>query len=258
MTVGDGLDPIARGLGELVAGHDLVVTSGGLGPTHDDRTVEAIAGLAGVELVIDQDVLDRVNRWTAEVAARNGFDPDRFDAGNLKQAHIPAGSEVLGLAGTAPGLVLNVGSAAVVVLPGVPSELRRLWELAPQHPRLAGLFARARPRARTAASHLWDGRVARGRYLRRPGRRPRRRGDIDLRAQVRGRDRHPRRPGRRAAGHRVRRRHAPRAGRLRVCHRRGPGGRDRCRCDRRPRLDAGHRGVVHGRCDRPADHRYPR
>ena len=55
---------------------------------------------------------------------------------------------MLGLAGTAPGLVLNVGSAAVVVLPGVPSELRRLWELAPQHPRLAGLFARARPRAR--------------------------------------------------------------------------------------------------------------
>lgn len=148
MTVGDGLDPIERGLGELIAEHDLVVTSGGLGPTHDDRTVEAIARLAGVELVVDQDVLDRVNRWTAEVAARNGFDPNRFDAGNLKQAHIPAGSDVLGLAGTAPGLVLNVGSAAVVVLPGVPSELRRLWELAPQHPRLAGLFARARPRAR--------------------------------------------------------------------------------------------------------------
>ena len=148
LTVGDGVEAIEQGLGELVDAHDLVVTSGGLGPTHDDRTVEAIARLAGVELVVNQDVLDKVTRWTVEVSERNGFDPERFAAGNLKQAHVPRGSDVLGLAGTAPGLVLDVRGAAVVVLPGVPSELRRLWELAPQHPRLAPLFARARPRAR--------------------------------------------------------------------------------------------------------------
>ena len=148
LTVGDGVEAIEQGLGELVDAHDLVVTSGGLGPTHDDRTVEAIARLAGVELVVNQDVLDKVTRWTVEVSERNGFDPERFAAGNLKQAHVPRGSDVLGLAGTAPGLVLDVRGAAVVVLPGVPSELRRLWELAPEHPRLAPLFARARPRAR--------------------------------------------------------------------------------------------------------------
>ncbi len=148
LTVGDGLDAIEQGLRELVSGHDLVVTSGGLGPTHDDRTVEAIARMAGVDLVVDHGVLDQVNAWTAEVAERNGFDPGRFAAGNLKQAHIPAGASVLGLAGTAPGLVLDVGEATVVVLPGVPSELRRLWSLAPQFPRLQPLFGRARPRAR--------------------------------------------------------------------------------------------------------------
>jgi nicotinamide-nucleotide amidase len=148
VTVGDGLDTIQRGLGELVAGHDIVVTSGGLGPTHDDRTVEAIALLAGVDLVVAQDVLEKVTRWTNEVSERNGFDPERFRAGNLKQAHIPEGADVLGIAGTAPGLVLEISGAAVVVLPGVPSELRRLWELAPDHPRLQPLFARARPRAR--------------------------------------------------------------------------------------------------------------
>ncbi len=148
VTVGDGLDPIERGLGELVAGHDLVVTSGGLGPTHDDRTVAAIAGLAGVDLVVDQDVLDKVTRWTEEVAERNGYDPERFAAGNRKQAHIPRGASVLGLAGTAPGLVLEIDGTAIVVLPGVPSELRRLWQLAPDHPRLAPLFGRAVPRAR--------------------------------------------------------------------------------------------------------------
>ncbi len=149
LTVGDGLDPIEHGLGELVAHHDLIVTSGGLGPTHDDRTVEAIARLAGVDLVVDRDVLDRVNRWTHEIAERNGFDPERFAAGNLKQAHIPRGASVLGLAGTAPGLVLEIDGAAIVVLPGVPSELRRLWLLAPDHPRLQPLFGRAVPRART-------------------------------------------------------------------------------------------------------------
>ncbi len=144
LTVGDGLETIERGLGELIATHDLVVTSGGLGPTHDDRTVEAIARLAGVELVVDEDVLSQVNAWTAEVAERNGFDPDRFAAGNLKQAHVPVGAEVLGIAGTAPGLVLQIQGAEVVVLPGVPSELRRLWRSGARLPPAPGAV-RPRP-----------------------------------------------------------------------------------------------------------------
>ena len=149
ITVGDGLDEIAEGLRLALDGADLVVTSGGLGPTHDDRTVEAIARVAGVALVLDQDVLDRITNWTTRMAGRTGFPPERFEAGNRKQAHILAGSSVLGIAGTAPALVARVGNAQVVVLPGVPSELRRLWELAPAHPDLADVFGRAQPRWRT-------------------------------------------------------------------------------------------------------------
>ena len=55
---------------------------------------------------------------------------------------------VLGLAGTAPGLVMEVNGAVVVMLPGVPSELRRLWQMAPAHPLVAPLVARGTPRRR--------------------------------------------------------------------------------------------------------------
>jgi nicotinamide-nucleotide amidase len=146
VIVGDDLADIRAGLRAALEPADLVVTSGGLGPTHDDRTVEAIAAEAGVPLVLDEDVLERITRWTDGVADRYGYERGRFDAGNRKQAHIPEGAHVLGIAGTAPALVAAVGDARLVVLPGVPSELRRLWPLAPEHPALADLFARARPR----------------------------------------------------------------------------------------------------------------
>ena len=148
LVVGDEPADIRAGLRLMLESADLVVTSGGLGPTHDDRTVEALAEVAGVELVLDEDVLGRINHWTDEVAERYGLDRTRFDAGNRKQAQIPAGAEVLGIAGTAPGLVMAVGGSHVVVLPGVPSELRRLWTMAPDHASLGPLFARAHPRRR--------------------------------------------------------------------------------------------------------------
>ena len=91
LVVGDGVDDICRGLRELIDEASLVVTSGGLGPTHDDRTVEALAHVAGVELVLDPDVLERIDRWTDQVAVRYGLDRAGFDAGNRKQAHVPVG-----------------------------------------------------------------------------------------------------------------------------------------------------------------------
>ncbi|HEY0389797.1 MAG TPA: CinA family nicotinamide mononucleotide deamidase-related protein [Gaiellales bacterium] len=148
LVVGDPLEDIEQAVRDLAGGHDLIVTSGGLGPTHDDRTVEALAGVAGAPLELDEGVLGQISAWTDGVADRMGFDRERFAAGNRKQARIPRGASVLGLAGTAPGLVMEVGGSVVVVLPGVPSELRRLWELAPGHPRLADLMARAEPRRR--------------------------------------------------------------------------------------------------------------
>jgi nicotinamide-nucleotide amidase len=148
VMVGDGLDEVGEGLRLAMRDVDLVVTSGGLGPTHDDRTVEAIGRVAGVPLVLDEEVLDTITRWTDQVADRGGYPRERFEAGNRKQAHILEGSSVLGIAGTAPALVAAVDGVKLVVLPGVPSELRRLWELAPQHPDLAPVFERAAPRWR--------------------------------------------------------------------------------------------------------------
>jgi nicotinamide-nucleotide amidase len=148
LVVGDGVDDICRGLRELIDEAELVVSSGGLGPTHDDRTVEALARVGGVDLVLDPAVLERIDLWTDQVAVRYGLDRAGFDAGNRKQAHVPAGASVLGMAGTAPGLIMPVGGSVVVVLPGVPSELRRLWDDAPDHAALAAAFARAQPRAR--------------------------------------------------------------------------------------------------------------
>jgi nicotinamide-nucleotide amidase len=148
LMVGDPLADIVDGLRELTAAHDLVITSGGLGPTHDDRTVEALAEVAGVPLVVDEPILAEITAWTDSVAERLGFERSRFEDGNRKQARIPVGGEVLGLAGTAPGLVMEVNGAVVVMLPGVPSELRRLWQMAPAHPLVAPLVARGTPRRR--------------------------------------------------------------------------------------------------------------
>ena len=125
-----------------------MITSGGLGPTHDDRTVEALAEVAGVPLVVDEPILAQITAWTDSVAERLGFERSRFEDGNRKQARIPVGGVVLGLAGTAPGLVMEVNGAVVVMLPGVPSELRRLWRMAPSHPLVAPLVARGTPRRR--------------------------------------------------------------------------------------------------------------
>src|SRR5439155_1558554 len=157
--VGDPLADIVGGLRELTAGHDLVITSGGLGPTHDDRTVEALAEVAGVPLVVDEPILAQITAWTDSVAERLGFERSRFKDGNRKQARIPVGAVVLGLAGTAPGLVMEVNGAVVVVLPGVPSELRRLWQMAPAHPLVAPLVARGTPDGLVAGVAAYSNRT---------------------------------------------------------------------------------------------------
>jgi len=107
---------------------DACLVSGGLGPTHDDRTVELAARAAGLELVADPDLereIESVSRAVAERLRRPYAD---FAAGVTKQATRPATAASLGLAGTAPGLVFRAPTGCVVViLPGPPGELRRLW-----------------------------------------------------------------------------------------------------------------------------------
>ncbi len=109
---------------------DLVITSGGLGPTADDMTVEIVARFAERELVLDQRLEQRIFEILQPLMQRfTHWDPEAMRAANRKQAMIPEGAEVIDPVGTAPGLVVP-GSPVVVVLPGPPRELQPMWDVA--------------------------------------------------------------------------------------------------------------------------------
>jgi nicotinamide-nucleotide amidase len=111
-------------------GVDLVITSGGLGPTADDMTVAVVAEFCGRDLVLDAATEARIAEILKRMMRR--FPDADFDAvlaANRKQAMIPAGAEVLDPVGTAPGVVVE-GTPTVVVLPGPPRELQPMWATA--------------------------------------------------------------------------------------------------------------------------------
>jgi nicotinamide-nucleotide amidase len=144
VIVGDGRDELEAALREgLLA--DLCVVSGGLGPTHDDRTVEVLAGAAGVDLVLDAGLEQQIETISRDVARRLRRPYADFAPGVRKQATLPRGAVPIGLAGTAPGFVLDSGRAVVVVLPGPPAELRRLWPEALRSEPVRRVLARATP-----------------------------------------------------------------------------------------------------------------
>jgi nicotinamide-nucleotide amidase len=125
-------------------GADLCAVSGGLGPTHDDRTVELLARATGRELAVGAALeaeIEAISRGIAERLRRPYGD---FEEGVRKQATLAEGAEVVGIAGTAPALVLDSGGAVFVVLPGPPSELRRLWPEALQTRPVREVLSRAR------------------------------------------------------------------------------------------------------------------
>jgi nicotinamide-nucleotide amidase len=144
--VGDAEDELAEALSEGLNA-DLCVISGGLGPTHDDRTVELVARTTGVGLKLDDGLHDEIGAISQAFAERLGRPYVDFEAGVRKQATIPDGALSLGLAGTAPGLVLDRGESVVVVLPGPPAELQRLWRSALQAEPVRRVLSRARPPA---------------------------------------------------------------------------------------------------------------
>jgi len=146
--VGDSADELEAALREGLAA-DACFVSGGLGPTHDDRTVEMVAKALGLGLHVDEELerqIEAVSRAAAERLKRDYAD---FAAGVTKQATIPDGALVLGLAGTAPGLLLSQdGGRVTVILPGPPSELRRLWPAALETDAFRALLARTKPPGR--------------------------------------------------------------------------------------------------------------
>ncbi len=117
-AVGDDEERMARAI-RLAAGRaDVVIVTGGLGPTRDDFTREVIAGVAGKELVCHQpsvaDITEKFRRFGATLTENN-----------LQQAYLPEGAEVIpNQRGTAPGFALYMDRALVIALPGVPLEMK--------------------------------------------------------------------------------------------------------------------------------------
>ena len=121
-AIGDDIEENLAAFRAAIARADLVLTSGGLGPTQDDLTREVLAHVAGVGLREDAESL----RAIETLFARRGR---TMTERNRVQALLPEGADALANpVGTAPGMALQVGNALVACLPGVPNEMKRMFE----------------------------------------------------------------------------------------------------------------------------------
>jgi nicotinamide-nucleotide amidase len=137
LKVGDNLVRMEDAIAVALVDADAVIICGGLGPTHDDLTREAIASIMGTELVHDESVAGVIR----EMFARRGR---VMSDNNLRQALVPAGAAVIAQTrGTAPGLVCPVGEKVIYAVPGVPHEMKDMFERAI----LPDLLARSGERA---------------------------------------------------------------------------------------------------------------
>jgi len=137
MMVPDGLDAILVALHESLTHADLVILTGGLGPTHDDLTKDALLRYFGVELVRHEPTLERIRRMFSQ----RGIP---FTVSNEAQADVPSNCTVLeNRHGTAPGMWFEHNGRTLVVLPGVPREMKGLMrdEVRPRLEALVGANA---------------------------------------------------------------------------------------------------------------------
>jgi nicotinamide-nucleotide amidase len=133
LIVGDRTEDMHAALAFMAErGLDLVITSGGLGPTADDLTAVVVGEFQGREMVLDEPLAGRIAEIVRPLLKRwPNIDPEAIALANRKQATIPAGATVLEPVGTAPGLVVPPGGGddgpTIVVLPGPPRELQPMW-----------------------------------------------------------------------------------------------------------------------------------
>src|SRR4030043_1486414 len=119
-TVGDNIRRIAQAIQQSLARSDIVITTGGLGPTVDDPTREAVAQAVGVETEFHAELWEQIR----ERFKRFGRIPTQ---NNRRQAYVPKGAKAIeNPVGTAPIFILEHGSQVIVSLPGVPSEMEYL------------------------------------------------------------------------------------------------------------------------------------
>lgn len=121
-TVGDDIDSIVRMLGLASSDADIVLVTGGLGPTDDDVTRQAFAQLLGAELEFQNDLLQKIEVF---FATRGRQMPENC----RRQAYIPAGAEpIANKLGTAPGIMAKAKGKLLIALPGVPGEMKQMFQ----------------------------------------------------------------------------------------------------------------------------------
>jgi competence/damage-inducible protein CinA-like protein len=146
LVVGDRDEDLEAALRFMATeGMELIVTSGGLGPTADDLTAEIVARFSGRAMVLDEEVEEKIAAILRGFARRFDFDPEAVREANRKQAMVPEGATALDPVGTAPGLVVPADDRIVVVLPGPPRELRPMWPAALETEAVRELLGRATP-----------------------------------------------------------------------------------------------------------------
>ena len=129
VSVRDDLTEIGRALKFLMETSNLVITSGGLGPTHDDMTLKAVAQAFNRNYVEDQKALSIVEKQYKDLYERGIVNSPEITESRRKMARIPEGSAALNNnVGGAPGVMLEIDDVTIFCLPGVPSELKMIFE----------------------------------------------------------------------------------------------------------------------------------
>ena len=121
-TVGDNLDRLKETLGTALHRADFVITTGGIGPTLDDLTRDAVAEVTGRPLVFEPHLFEQIQSFFARLGRPVGEN-------NRRQAFIPAGAiPIENPVGTAPGFIVELDGKAIISVPGVPHEMRHFME----------------------------------------------------------------------------------------------------------------------------------
>lgn len=130
VTVGDSVPEISSEIrGALRRGVDWIVTSGGLGPTYDDVTLQAVAKAVGRELVLNRKAYEMLRERYLRLAEMGVVESPELTPARLKMAMLPRGARPLrNKVGSAPGVLLRHGRTFIACLPGVPAELYSIFE----------------------------------------------------------------------------------------------------------------------------------
>jgi nicotinamide-nucleotide amidase len=121
-VVGDNPERLKQSLSLALSRSDVIILTGGLGPTRDDLTKETVAGMLGRKLVLDQESLDVMEEFFKKRCKR-------MTDNNMKQAYLPEGCIIIrNKNGTAPGCIIEDNGKVVVMLPGPPSEMKPMFD----------------------------------------------------------------------------------------------------------------------------------